>query len=67
MMRIHFARLLGEHKKKITDVARDTGINRGTLTRLYHETAERIDLEVLQQLCDYFDCEVDVLLERTKD
>ena len=66
-MRIHFARLLGEHKKKITDVARDTGINRGTLTRLYHETAERIDLEVLQQLCDYFDCEVDVLLERTKD
>ena len=66
-MRIHFARLLGEHKKKITDVARDTGINRGTLNRLYHETAERVDLEVLQQLCDYFDCEVDVLLERTKD
>lgn len=63
-MRIHFARLLGEHKKKITDVARDTGINRGTLTRLYHETAERVDLEVLQQLCDYFDCEIDVLLER---
>lgn len=65
-MRIHFARLLGEHKKKITDVARDTGINRGTLTRLYHETAERVDLEVLQLLCDYFDCEVQVLLERTK-
>ena len=65
-MRIHFARLLGEHKKKITDVARDTGINRGTLTRLYHETAERVDLEVLQQLCDYFDCEVDTLLQRDK-
>lgn len=65
-MRIHFARLLGEHKKKITDVARDTGINRGTLTRLYHETAERVDLEVLQQLCDYFDCEIDVLMEREK-
>jgi len=65
-MRIHFARLLGEHKKKITDVARDTGINRGTLTRLYHETAERVDLEVLQLLCDYFDGEVHVLLERTK-
>lgn len=65
-MRIHFARLLGEHKKKITDVARDTGINRGTLTRLYHETAERVDLEVLQHLCDYFNCEVDVLLEREK-
>lgn len=65
-MRIHFARLLGEHKKKITDVARDTGINRGTLTRLYHETAERVDLEVLQQLCDYFDCEIEVLMERSR-
>ncbi|HEY1059821.1 MAG TPA: helix-turn-helix transcriptional regulator [Limnobacter sp.] len=65
-MRIHFARLLGEHKKKITDVARDTGINRGTLTRMYHETAERVDLEILQSLCDYFDCEVGELLERVK-
>ncbi|WP_252405811.1 helix-turn-helix domain-containing protein, partial [Escherichia coli] len=29
------SRLLGERKLKISDVVRDTGINRGTLTRLY--------------------------------
>lgn len=38
---------------KFSDVARDTGINRGTPTRLYHETAERIEFEVLDKLCEY--------------
>jgi putative transcriptional regulator len=64
MIRCHFARLLGERKLKIADVARDTGINRGTLTRLYYETAERIELEVLDQLCEYFQIDISDLLER---
>lgn len=65
MIRCHFARLLGERKLKISDVARDTGINRGTLTRLYYETSERIELEVLDQLCEYFKIDLPELLERT--
>ena len=64
MIRCHFARLLGERKLKISDVARDTGINRGTLTRLYYETAERVELDVLDKLCRYFGVEVSDLLER---
>ena len=67
MIRCHFARLLGERKLKISDVARDTGINRGTLTRLYYETAERIELEVLDQLCDYFKITLPELLQRESD
>ncbi|TAG33463.1 MAG: XRE family transcriptional regulator [Polaromonas sp.] len=43
--------------------ARDTGVNRGTLTRLYYETAERIELEVLDQLCAYFSIELTELIE----
>lgn len=35
MVKCHLSRLLGERKLKISDVVRDTGINRGTLTRLY--------------------------------
>ena len=66
MIRCHFARLLGERKLKISDVARDTGINRGTLTRLYHETSERIELDVLDQLCDYLGIDLPELLERQK-
>lgn len=64
MIRCHFARLLGERKLKISDVARDTGINRGTLTRLYYETSERVELEVLDQLCDYFQIDLPDLLDR---
>ena len=62
-MRVYLARMLGEHKKKISDVSRDTGINRGTLTRMYYETIERVDLDVLDTLCHYFNCSVKDLLE----
>lgn len=63
MIKCHLSRLLGERKLKISDVTRDTGINRGTLTRLYHETAERVELEVLDLLCTYLSCELQDLLE----
>jgi putative transcriptional regulator len=63
MIRCHLGRLLGERKLKISDVARDTGINRGTLTRLYQETAERVDLDAIDQLCDYLHVSVSDILE----
>ena len=57
------------HQKrlKISDISRDTGINRGTITRLYNETATRVDLEVIEQLCDYLDITVGELFEIQKD
>jgi len=65
MIKCHLSRLLGERRLKISDVARDTGLNRGTLTRLYHETAERVELDVLDRLCVYLNCTVVDLLEFT--
>lgn len=67
MIRCHLSRLMGERKLKIVDVARETGINRGTITRLYQESALRVDFEVLDKLCDLFECEVGELLETTKE
>lgn len=67
MIRCHLARLMGEHKMKIVDVARETGLNRNTITLLYKETAQRIDLDALEKLCQLFDCEVSDLLEYRKD
>lgn len=63
MTKCHLSRLMGERKLKIADVARDTGINRGTITRLYHETATRVDFEVIETLCIYLRCEIGDLLE----
>lgn len=66
MIKCHFSKVLGEQKLKISDVARDTGINRGTLTRMYHETLVRIDLETINTLCEYLSISVGELLEYQK-
>ena len=67
MIKCHLSRLLGERKLKISDVSRETGINRGTLTRMYQETAERVDLSVIGALCDYLECEVADLFENVPE
>lgn len=58
MIKCNFSALLGAKKLKVTDVMRDTGINRSTLTRLYHETTTRIDFETLETLCKYLECDI---------
>lgn len=63
MIKCNLSRLMGEKKLKIADVARDIEINRGTITRLYHETAVRVDFDVLEKLCIYLDCEISELFE----
>ncbi|RRJ82826.1 helix-turn-helix domain-containing protein [Aestuariirhabdus litorea] len=66
MIKCNLARLMGERTMKIVDVARETRLNRNTVTLLYKETAQRIDLETIEKLCDLFDCEVGELLERVQ-
>lgn len=63
MIKCHLSRILGERRLKIADVVRDTGINRGTLTRLYHEQAQRVELDTINELCRYLDCQVQDILE----
>ena len=67
MIKCHLSRIMGEKKLKIADVARDTGINRGTITRLYQETAVRVEFDVLEKLCQYLDCDIAQLLELVDD
>lgn len=67
MIRCHLSRLMGEKKLKIIDVARETGLNRSTVTLLYNETVQRIELDAIDKLCDLFDCEVADLLERIEN
>jgi putative transcriptional regulator len=55
---------MGERKMNIMDVARETGLNRNTVTLLYKETAKKVDLAAMEKLCDVFDCEVGELFEK---
>lgn len=67
MIRCHLGRLMGERKVRVADVARDTGLHRNTLTLLYRETATRVDIETIDALCRYFDCQVQDLFEWRPD
>ena len=64
MIRCHLSRLMGERKLKISDVARDTGLHRNTISLLYQETATRVDLDAIEVLCKYFGVSVGELFER---
>ncbi len=66
MIKCHLSKLMGERKLRIADLARDLDLNRSTVTLLYYEKAKRIDFDVLEKLCEYFECTVGELLEFKK-
>lgn len=67
MIRCHLSTLMGRSKLRIADVSRQTGLNRSTITALYKETATRIDLQAVEQLCRLFECQVGELFEYAQD
>ncbi|EGR3363233.1 XRE family transcriptional regulator [Vibrio parahaemolyticus] len=67
MIKCHLARLMGERKLRIADVIRETGLSRNTVTLLYKETAQKVDLEVIDKLCVLFNCQVGELLEQSPE
>lgn len=54
MIRNRVAELLGARRQKMADLARGTGLSRNTVQRLYHGSADRIDLDTVDRLCRYF-------------
>lgn len=64
MIRCNLSRILGEKKLKISDIANNTDLHRNTLTALYKETAQRVELNAIDQLCEFLNCSVGDLFER---
>ncbi len=63
MIKCHLSRIMGEKRLKISNLSSETGINRGTLTRLYHETFTRVDIDVIDKLCNFLEVGVGDLFE----
>jgi len=59
--------MMGERKLKISDVIRETGLSRNTVTLLYKETAQKVDLEAIDKLCVLFNCQVGELFEQSPE
>ena len=64
MIRIKLAELLGRKRWKQADLARATGIRPSTINDLYHEIADRVNLEHLDLICEELGCELDELIVR---
>lgn len=65
MIRILLSTKLGELKWTQADLARKTGIRPNTINELYHDFAERVNLEQLDLICEALDCELADLIVRT--
>ncbi|ODS98662.1 MAG: transcriptional regulator [Lautropia sp. SCN 69-89] len=67
MIRCHLSTLMGRDKLRIAEVSRRTGLNRSTIAALYKETATRIELPAIEQLCRLFNCRIGDLFEYVQD
>jgi putative transcriptional regulator len=63
LIKIHLSRLLGERRWTQADLARKTGIRPTTISEIYNEIIERINLDHLDLICEALNCEVSDLLE----
>lgn len=65
MTRFYLARMVGEHKMRIDDVARETRLSRATVALSYKKTAAKVGLNAIEKPCLLFECQVGVLLGLT--
>jgi len=64
MIRILLSTRLGERRWTQADLARMTGIRPSTINDLYHEIAERVNLEHLDLICEALDCDISDIITR---
>lgn len=64
MIRILLSTRLGERRWTQADLARATGIRPSTINDLYHEIADRVNLEHLDLICEALGCELSDLIVR---
>ena len=67
MIKILLSRKLGELRWTQADLARKTGIRPSTISEIYHEMVERINLEHLDLICEALDCELEEIIIRIQN
>ncbi|MDE5557805.1 MAG: helix-turn-helix transcriptional regulator [Ruminococcus sp.] len=63
MIKIHLSRILGEKRMSQAELARQTGIRPSTISDIYNEMTERLNIEYLDRICEYLDCSITDLIE----
>ncbi|OOM75645.1 helix-turn-helix transcriptional regulator [Clostridium sp. BL-8] len=58
MIRIYLSRVLGEKRWTQADWSRKTGIRPNTISELYNELVERVNLDHLDKICEVLECDL---------
>lgn len=67
MIKIHLSKLMGAKRINIQALSELTGLSRSTISNIYNEKINRIDLDTLTSLCKALECKVEDLLEYIPD
>lgn len=62
MIKIHLSRMLGEKRITQAELSRQTGIRPSTISDIYNEMSERLNVEHLDRICEYLDCSISDLI-----
>ena len=65
MIRITLSTVLGERRMTQADLARLTGIRPTTINEIYHEIAERINIQHLDLICEALGCDLSEIITYT--
>lgn len=65
MIKIMLSRKLGELRITQKELSAVTGIRANTINDLYHDIAERVNLEHLDKICEALDCNLLEIVEFT--
>jgi len=63
-IKVQLSTCLGAKRWTQADLSRATGIRSNTISELYHDLVERINLDHLDLICEALDCEVSDLIVR---
>ena len=63
MIKIMLSRKLGELRVTQKELSIVTGIRANTINDLYHDIAERVNLEHLDKICEALDCDLSDIVD----
>jgi Predicted transcriptional regulator len=63
MIRIYLSKVLGEKRWSQAYLARRTGIRPNTISELYNELVDRVNLEHLDIICEVIGCDLTDILK----
>lgn len=66
MIHLKLKEIMEQHNIGQRELSRQTGIRQGTISDYVNNTFKMINKEHLELLCDFFDCELNDLVERKK-